>query len=140
MKKFDYLNKEEVKSFLYTTASEDRQGSKIECINGRMYEKYGTYQAVTFVGKVYRVLNKEKGRHEYVLHIGLSKQHPDEGRINKQEGVEIAVENCLIDPFAIINLEKNTIKFSDFMDIVSVYLSNMDLKFIRTKEEKNMLK
>jgi len=140
MKKFDYLHKEEVKSFLYTTASEDRQGSKFVCINGRWYEKYGTYQAVTFAGKVYRLLNEETGIHEYVLHIGLSKQHPDEGHINKQVGVELAVENCLMDPFAIITLEKNTITFSDFMDIVLVYLSNMDLKFIRTKEEKNMLK
>ena len=140
MKKFDYLNKEEVKSFLYTTASENRQGFKFECINGRQYKKYGTYQAVTFAGKVYRVLNKETGIPEYVLHIGLSKQHPDERHVNKQMGAELAVENCLIDPFAVITLEKNKITFSDFMAIVSIYLDNMDLKFIRTKEEKNMLK
>jgi hypothetical protein len=46
MKKFDYLTKEEVKTLLFSTISEDRLGSKYECIDGRWYEKYGTYQEV----------------------------------------------------------------------------------------------
>jgi hypothetical protein len=67
MKKFDYLNKEEVNTLFYSTISSDRLNSKIVCIDGRWYEKYGTEQVVTFIGKVYKLKNLETNISEYMM-------------------------------------------------------------------------
>lgn len=135
MKKFDYLTKEEVKTLLFSTISEHRLGVKHECINGRWYDKYGTYQAITFVGKIFKVKNLETNMSEYVLHIGMSKQHPSDVHVNKKLAIEVAVENALIDPFAVINLENPNMDNFMFKNLVSVYYGTMDVKFVRTREE-----
>lgn len=135
MKKFDYLTKEEVKTLLFSTISQDRLGSKYECIDGRWYEKYGTYQAVTFVGKIFKVKNLETNMSEYVLHIGMSKQHPNDVHVNKKLAIEVAVENTLMDPFAVINIENPNINNFMFKNLVSVYYETMDIKFVRTRQE-----
>lgn len=135
MKKFDYLNKEEVNTLFYSTISEDRTAIKDVCIDGRWWSKYGTEQAITFVGKLYKLKNFETNLNEYVLHIGMSKQHPDDRHINKGIAMEVAVENALIDPFAVIKLDNSNFTNFDFKRLVNVYLSTMNLKFVRTKEE-----
>jgi response regulator RpfG family c-di-GMP phosphodiesterase len=135
MKKFDYLNKEEVNTLFYSTISSDRLNSKIVCIDGRWYEKYGTEQAVTFIGKVYKLKNLETNISEYVLHIGMTKQHPNDRHIDKKVAMETAVENCLINPFAVIELETPNINHYMFKRLVSNYLDTMELKFVRTKQE-----
>lgn len=140
MEKFDYLNKEEVKSFVYSTISENRQSTKNECINGRWYTKYGTLQALTFAGRLYKVFNFEKNKHEYVLHVGMSKQHPNDSHINKQLAIEVAFDNCLMSPIIEMAFETEYIPFDMFRDIVQTYSFNLDLKFIRTREEKKNIK
>lgn len=140
MKKFDYLTKEEVKTLLFSTISEDRLGSKYECIDGRWYEKYGTYQAITFVGKIFKVKNIETNMSEYVLHIGMSKQHPNDRHVNKKLAIEVAVENALINPFAVINLETPNMNNFMFKNLVAAYYNTIDVKFVRTREEVANLK
>lgn len=135
MKKFDYLTKEEVKTLLFSTCSLDRMGSKMQCINGRWYEKYGTYQAVTFCGKVFKVKNSKTKMNEYVLLVGMSKQHPNDPHIDKKLAIEIAVENSLINPFAVINLNNPNINNFMFKEMMLPYYNAMDLKFVRTREE-----
>lgn len=134
MKKFDYLNKEEVNTLFYSTISTDRLASKVVCIDGRWWEKYGTEQAVSFVGKVYKLKNLETNLSEYVLHIGMSKQHPNDRHIDKKLAIEVAVENALINPFAVLELDGPINNYA-FKRIVNAYLSTMELKFVRTKEE-----
>ena len=65
----------------------------------------------------------------------MSKQHPDDRHIDKRIAMEVAVENALIDPFAVINLDNSNFTNFDFKRFVNVYLSTMNLKFVRTKEE-----
>ena len=115
----DFLFKELVNTFAYTTATQNRDVCTDVSINGRRYTKYGTLQAVTFVGKLYKVGTpsegywpRENGRPEvkhnekFVLFIGMSKQHPCDNKINKQLGYEIAETNALNNPQMIIEVQR----------------------------------
>lgn len=127
--KDNFLGKELVKTFSYTTATQDREAYANVVINGRQYTKYGTLQAVTFVGNLYRVDNK------YVLFVGMSKQHPCDTKVNKRLGWEIAAANALDNPFMIIEVNSKFDKFM-FNDFVEGYMDNMmDLQFVKTREE-----
>lgn len=143
----DFLFKELVNTFAYTTATQNRDVCTDVSINGRRYTKYGTLQAVTFVGKLYKVGTpsegywpRENGRPEvkhnekFVLFIGMSKQHPCDNKINKQLGYEIAETNALSNPQMIIEVQRG---FNNrrFDNIVEHYLSEMNLEFIKTREE-----
>ena len=68
----------------------------------------------------------------------MSKQHPNDRHIDKKMAIEVAVENALIDPFAVIELDAPINNYA-FKRIVNAYLSTMDLKFVRTKEEAEKL-
>ena len=143
----DFLFKELVNTFAYTTATQNRDVCTDVSINGRRYTKYGTLQAVTFVGKLYKVGTtsegywpRENGRPEVknneklVLFIGMSKQHPCDTKVNKQIGYEIAEINALDNPQMIIEVQGN-FNYRRFENIVDHYLSEMNLEFIKTKAE-----
>lgn len=125
----DFLSKELVNTFSYTTATQNRDACTDVSINGRRYTKYGTLQAVTFVGNLYK-LNEYKN----VLVIGMSRQHPNESKINKEMGYEYAHINMLDDPIIMIEVQGNFTK-RRFVNIVESYLSNMKLEFVKTKKE-----
>ena len=146
-----FLFKELVNTFSYTTATQDREVYADVSINGRRYRKYGTLQAVTFVGNLYKVgiqskgyLNLKEGENvslkplkneeKYVLMLGMSKQHPYDTKVNKELGYEIATENMLTDPVIMIEVQG---KFNKrrFVNIVESYLDTMKLEFIKTKHE-----
>ncbi len=124
-----FLFKELVNTFSYTTASQNREAYADVSINGRRYRKYGTLQAVTYVGNLYKV-----GEDKQVLVIGMSKQHPCDGKVNKQYGDEVAHENALDDPCMIIEVQG---KFNKrrFVNLVEYYISTMKLEFIKTRDE-----
>ena len=143
----DFLFKELVNTFSYTTATQDRDVCVDVSINGRRYTKYGTLQAVAFVGNLYKVgcigegyYPRETGpiktskQAKQVLVIGMSKQHPCDTKINKELGYEIAHENSLMDPCIVIEVN-GKFTYSRFKDIVENYLMTMHLKFIKTKQE-----
>jgi len=125
----DFLSKELVNTFSYTTATQNRDACTDVSINGRRYTKYGTLQAVTFVGNLYK-LNEYKN----VLVIGMSRQHPNESKINKEMGYEYAHLNMLDNPIIMIEVQGNFTK-RRFVNIVESYLSNMKLEFVKTKKE-----
>lgn len=147
----NFLFKELVNTFDYTTASQNREVYTDVSINGRRYRKYGTLQAVAFVGNLYKVgvpsegyLNLEKGEHisikpiknreKYVLVIGMSKQHPYDTKINKEVGYELATEKMLTDPCIVIEVQ-GKFTYRRFKNIVENYLNTMKLEFIKTKGE-----
>ena len=142
-----FLFKELVNTFGYTTATQNRDVYTDVSINGRRYRKYGTLQAVTFVGNLYKVgcsgeryWPKEDGpihtskNEKYVLVIGMSKQHPYDTKVNKELGYEIAHENSLTNPCMTIEVQG---KFNKrrFVNLVEYYLSTMKLEFIKTRGE-----
>lgn len=142
-----FLFKELVNTFAYTTATQNRDVYTDVSINGRRYRKYGTLQAVTFVGNLYKVgcsgegyWPKEDGpiqtskNEKYVLVIGMSKQHPYDTKVNKELGYEIAQTNMLNDPCMVIEVQG---KFNKrrFVDLVEYYLNTMKLEFIKTRQE-----
>lgn len=141
---FDF--KELVNTFAYTTATQNRDVCTEVSINGRKYDKYGTLQAVAFVGNLYKVNIKgdgywprEKGPisnydNKYVLIVGMSKQHPCDTKVNKELGYEIAAMNALEDPIIILDIQ-GKFTYRRFKNIVENYLANMKLEFIKTKAE-----
>ena len=143
----NFLFKELVNTFSYTTATQNREAFTDVSINGRRYRKYGTLQAVTFVGNLYKVgctgkgyWPKENGpiqsskNGKYVLVIGMSKQHPYDTKVNKELGYEIATTNMLNNPIIMIEVQG---KFNKrrFVNIVENYLDTMNLEFIKTHKE-----
>lgn len=134
IKSTDLLDKEIVKTLVYTTASQDRFVYAPVSINGRTYMKTGELQVVSFVGNVYKVFNSETNLTEYWLHVGLSKQHPCDSKINKKEGFEKAQENAFMNPIMIIQVNK---RFGDitWRRMIDAYVADMDLEFVMTKEE-----
>ena len=127
--KSDFLNKELVKTLSYTTASQNREAYSNEVINGRNYTKYGTLQAVTFVGNLYKI-----NEYKNVLVIGMSRQHPTDVKIVKELGYEQANINALNDPIIMIETQGKFTK-RRFVDIVETYLSYMKLEFVKTRKE-----
>jgi hypothetical protein len=143
----NFLFKEKVNTFVYTTATQNRDVYTDVSINGRRYRKYGTLQAVTFVGNLYKVgcsgegyWPKEDGpiqtskNEKYVLVIGMSKQHPYDTKVNKELGYEIAQTNMLNDPCMVIEVQGKFTK-RRFVDLIEYYISTMKLEFIKTRGE-----
>lgn len=138
--------KELVNTFEYTTATQNRDVCTEVSINGRRYDKYGTEQAVAFVGNLYKVnisgngyWPREQGpisnrNDKYVLFVGMSKQHPCDTKINKQVGYEIATMNAMEKPIMIIEIQ-GKFTYRRFKNIVESYLENMKLELIKTREE-----
>ena len=129
-----FLFKELVNTFGYTTATQNRDVYTDVSINGRRYRKYGTLQAVTFVGNLYKVgcsgegyWPKEDGpiqtskNEKYVLVVGMSKQHPYDTKVNKELGYEIAQSNSLDNPCMVIEVQGKFTK-RRFVDLVEYYL------------------
>ena len=143
----DFLFKELVNTFVYTTATQNRDVCTDVSINGRRYTKYGTLQAVTFVGNLYKTGVKGEGylkkdgapvkniiKDNYVLIIGMSKQHPCDTKVNKEIGYEIATTNALTNPIIVIEIN-GRFNYSRFRNIVEDYLNTIKLEFIKTKQE-----
>ena len=132
--KNDFVSKELVKTLAYTTAKQNRDVYSEVVINGRKYIKTGTLQVVTVVCNVWKVFNKETNLYEYQALFGLAKQHPEDIEINKELAYEIANTNSFINPFIKMQVNK---RFGEntFRDMMRVYISDMDLECIKTKEE-----
>ena len=144
MNKENLVSKELVKTLVYTTANQDRSAYAWVNIDGRDYIKTGELQVVSFVGNVYKIFNSSKNTAEYWLYVGMSKQHPCDSKINKEEGYELAQEKAYMDPMMVLQVNKQfgEITWRRMMD---AYVSDMDLEFVKTTQEiqaqgKNLLK
>lgn len=132
MNNSNFLSKELVNTFAYTTATKNRDAYTNVCINGRNYIKLGTLQAVTIVGNLYKINNN--GNIEYVLLAGMSKQHPCDSKVNKEMGYELANENANTDPFLIMKVSRNFTKTA-FANMMTTYIDSMKLEFVKTTQE-----
>lgn len=130
MKKFDFLTKTLVDSFSYTTSTQDRETYAEEKINGRKYLKFGTLQAVTVVGNLY-----EDHLGNRILMCGVSKQHPNDNKCDKQLGYEYAAEHAMNNPDIIFNSVPKYINKFNFRKMMEWYVDGMDLEFIKTRQE-----
>ena len=140
IKSENLLDKELVKSLVYSNRNEVREWCTETVINGRKYLKYGTLQVVTIIGNIFKVANEETGRDEYWLFAGMAKQHPTDIVNDKNLATELAANRAYTDPFMIMQVGKNFGEIS-FRDMMRTYVSDLDLEFVKTKEEieKNIL-
>ena len=134
IKNSDLINKELVKSLIFSTASKNREVSTSVIMDGRQYIKIGTLQAVTIIGNVYKVLNTKTNMYEYWLFAGMAKQNPTDINCNKQLATEIAADRALCDPFMIMQVGKSFGQYT-FNDMMSAYIQDMDLEFVKTAQE-----
>lgn len=135
MRNYDYLGKEEVATFTYNTSKENRLICTDVCYKGRPYTKWGEKQIVTFFGIKYKVTDLLTNKTTYIVHIGLSKQHPLDREHNVSVAIEHARVRALINPVIILNDVSKSFDKCDFDAIVSNYEAQMDLDFIKTKKE-----
>lgn len=129
------VSKEFVKSFSWTSLTENREVLKPVVIDGRKYYKTGREQAVTFVGNLYKIGGQMS---KYVLYVGMAKQHPDEHNVLVQDGIDIAAENAYTNPILVMEVFKD-FDYNAFSEMMTTYWEYMPLDMLRTKEEKELL-
>jgi hypothetical protein len=130
MKQFDYSTKELVNSLSFTTTTKNRESYTEVVIDGRSYIKCGTLQAITMVGNIWRDNDGNT-----IMHVGISRQNPNDTKVNKQFGYEIAQLRALGSPDIIINSVPENINNFNFSQMMSWYYDAMKLEFIKTKQE-----
>lgn len=129
------VSKEFVKSFSWTSLTENREVLKPVVIDGRKYYKTGREQAVTFVGNLYKIDGQMS---KYVLYVGMAKQHPDEHNVLVPDGIDIAAENAYTNPILVMEVFKD-FDYNAFSEMMTTYWEYMPLDMLRTKEEKELL-
>ena len=134
MEKFDFLRKELVRTFSYSTINEDRFGYINYEENGRKYTKYGTWQAVTYIGLLYKVFDKKSKVYKYIYHVGMTKQHPCDIQVDKQLAYETAYTNALMEPNITITWDQKP-STVECMNIIRYHMCNLRLRFVKTKAE-----
>ncbi|MBQ3416059.1 MAG: hypothetical protein IJH39_12155 [Clostridia bacterium] len=130
------LTKEILKTFSYTTANGNREGSILVKMNGRDYIKFGTFQAVTLVGDLCEVYDADVKRLKTVLFVGVSKQHPRDIKIDKELAYEVAHLNALFNPQMIIEVGEYFTQYN-FREFAKNYVDTLKLQFVKTVQEKD---
>lgn len=139
MEKFDFLRKDLVRTFTYSTITQNRESSIDYIENGRRYTKYGTLQALTYVGLLYKVYDTKAKLYKYIMHIGISKQHPCDLKINKDMAYEEAYLCALLEPVVTYTFDQKPTSY-DCMDVIYLYNSTVKVRLVKTKQEiKQML-
>ena len=128
------LTKEILKTFSYTTANGNREGSMLVRINGRDYVKFGTFQAVTLVGDLCEVYDADVKRLKTMLFVGVSRQHPRDIKIDKELAYETAHLNALLDPQMIIEVGEAFTQYN-FREFAKNYIDTLKLQFVKTAQE-----
>lgn len=128
------LTKETIKTFSYTTANGNREGSMLVRINGRDYVKFGTFQAVTLVGDLCEVYDADVKRLKKMLFVGVSKQHPRDIKIDKELAYETAHLNALFNPQMIIEVGEAFTQYN-FREFAKNYIDTLKLQFVKTTQE-----
>ena len=134
MKKFNFDTKELVETLSYTTATSNRQRFADCIINGRRYRKYGDVQALTLVGNLYKDHEGNK-----CLMVGMSKQHPNDNKCNKEIAYEEANKRSLENPDIIFYTVPERLTLFNFRKMMEWYIDGIDVQFIKTKEEKELM-
>jgi hypothetical protein len=130
----DYNTKELIRTYHYNTAKEDRYYVKQEVINGRLYAKYGIATVASMVVDLWKIYDPSVKQYKYVYMGGLSRQHPNDTKIDIEMGYEVAHENAFTNPvFTFIYNEK--LSTIGVLDLMREYVKNLPIEFIRTRQE-----
>ena len=133
-KKKLYSNKEEreaIKEELNLEDENEEQNTDDEDNNGIFTMEYITRNIERYQKFVTRFDEQVR------KNLLLSKQHPDDICINKDLAYEIADTNSFIKPFIQMQVNK---RFGEntFRDIIRSYIADMDLEYVKTKDEINL--
>jgi hypothetical protein len=135
----DYNTKELIRTYHYNTAKEDRYYVKREVINGRTYDKYGVATVISMVVDLWKVYDPSVKLYKFVYVGGVSRQHPNDSQIDLEVGYELAHENAFVNP--VFKMEFNApIETNLVVTMMENYICGLPIEFIRTREEKNILK
>ena len=130
----DFLTKDLVKTFSYSTINEWRNLEKQVVINGRTYVKFGQAQVVTLVGNLYKCWDPSVESYKNMLMVGVAKQHPCDLKITKQEGLSIANEKAYACPSIVMEVDHDFNK-EKFNIIAMCYIETMNLEQVKTRQE-----
>lgn len=130
----DFLTKDLVRTFVYTTMNDCRCMDRNVVVNGRTYVKLGQAQAVTMVGNLYKCWDPIVKSYKYMLMVGVAKQHPCDLNITKKEGYAIANENAYASPSIVMEVSKEFNK-EKFMYLSMCYIEMLHLSFVKTTKE-----
>ncbi|MBO5003879.1 MAG: hypothetical protein J6D03_01175 [Clostridia bacterium] len=130
----DFLAKELVNTFVYTDFGKDREYATEVTINGRTYIKTGTYTATRVVADLYKLCTPSDNILKYVALVGISRQHPNDTKIKKEQGIEKAHENAMISPIATIKFD-HKVSWYEIKPILEGILYSQNKSFIKTKQE-----
>lgn len=137
MQNLDMTTKELVKTFVYDDINSNRQVQKQNVVNGRTVIELGTRPATLFVGNLYKVFDLNVKSFKYLLMVGVARQNVNWNKpINKEQAEELAMINCLTNPFAQIVLDEPISNEDFFYDIGIVFSNLLPHKMIKTEEEK----
>ena len=133
----DFLTKDLVKTFSYSSANNYGSYEKRVVVNGRTYYKTGQLQTVTMVGNLYKCYDPNVESFKYMLMVGVAKQHPRDLKITKHEGLEIANEKAYSCPSIVMEVPSDFTKeqFEMFADCYIEFAMRKHLQFVKTNKE-----
>ena len=132
--RYDFLNKNLVRTFNWDALCQNRSISEEVFINGRKYLKTGVATATTIVGNLYLVYDQSVKHNKYVLLVGIARQHPDDLQVKRSEGIEIANLKSLDTPVMQIEFDHEVI-WDEFKELAEWYVAYQQPRFIQTSEE-----
>jgi hypothetical protein len=130
----DYTNKEFVRSFTISNFKDDREISKEQVVNGRIYLAIGKKCATTVVIDLWKVFDPSVKSYKYVYLGGVAHQHPNDYAVKYQEGVEIAHERAMVEP-SIVFETKEHMDFTRVEAIGRIYIASVPEQLLRTPQE-----
>ena len=136
MQNLDMTTKELVKTYVYDDINSNRQVHKQNVVNGRTVIELGTRPATVFVGNLYKVFDLNVKSFKYLLMVGVARQNVNWNKpINKEQAEELAMINCLTNPFAQIVLDEPISNEDFFYDIGIVFSNLLPHNMIKTDED-----
>ena len=132
--RYDFLNKNLVRTFNWDDLCQNRSISEEVFINGRKYLKTGVTTATTIVGNLYLVYDQSVKHNKYVLLVGIARQHPDDLQVKRSEGIEIANLKSLDTPVMQIEFD-HEVTWDEFKELAEWYVVYQQPRFIQTSEE-----
>ena len=130
----DFLTKELVATYDYTDFNVDRRDSTEVISYGRTYLKLGTRTATCVVANLYKLCTPSDNSFNYVALIGISRQHPCDVKITKEEGLEKAQINARISPIATIQFD-HKVSYHEIKPILEGILYSQTKRFVNTRQE-----
>ena len=119
----NYLNKEFVKSYKFSTVQDPKCGNLVsttERINGNTYLVSTRANTTTVVGNLYKVMDPSEKQFNYVLLCGVSYQNLTENPTDLDTELEVAAIRAQMRPQAVMYFE-DILDDTQFENIAKIY-------------------